>query len=55
MPNQTSSPGLLSTRLPDQIFATHKLTEREAPKLTVADKLEMIPTPSKLLQNWHPI
>lgn len=42
MSNQTSNPALLSTRLPDQIFATYKLTEREAPKLTAADKLEMI-------------
>ena len=38
MLNQT----LLSTHLPAQLFETYKQTEREAPQLTAADKLDMI-------------
>jgi len=39
MSNQTQTQ--FSTQLPDQIFATYSQQEREAPKLTAADKLEM--------------
>lgn len=42
MLNQISTPALLSTHLPDQLFATYQPAASEAPKLTAADKLEMI-------------